>query len=89
MKNVDNMTDTSIYNELRLINQRLDRLRDYLVDNPETGEPGIVNRMRSHNDRLEKLELKEKIRDIRLGLICAGITGLLWLLRFLYDIFKH
>lgn len=80
--------NNTVEGELKLINEQLHRLNTYLIDDHLTGELGLVSRVRSHKDKIEKLELKEKIRDVRAGLWGAVATGGIFLIKFLFEFFK-
>lgn len=84
--NLDN--SKTVFEELKIINGQLQRLNNYLVDDLLTGEPGLVKKVREHKERLEKLELKEKIRDVRAGMWGAIASIILLLVKFLFEFFK-
>lgn len=85
---MDKFNETTVFQELKSINEQLHKLSVYLIDDKLTGEPGLVNKVRKHDDRIARLELKEKIRDVRAGMWGAAASILLLIIKFLFDIFK-
>ena len=75
-----------IRRDLSEIKGKLTRMEYYLYDDDSTDSAGIVNRVRSLDNKVQKLEEKDKIKEAKLSV--WGIVGGAAVM-FFWELFKY
>lgn len=85
--------DESIFRELQIINERIQtlnnnyyKLNNYLVDDTSTNTPGLVNRLKIAETKIENLIYKDKSRKERLSFYVLIFSTLIELLKWIFTI---